>query len=85
MRDAKGVPVWDSLRDGVEFLRHYSHGIDMVQCTHAEAHRHERSSGAVACRVCKGDEFTTANFTRPVKMQVKLTASAREPMQATLF
>jgi hypothetical protein len=75
---------WDSIPEGVRVLRHYRSGPDLVECSHGESHRYHHI-GVERCAVCRGDEFTTSNFTRPVKIAVRLTKEALEPVQGALF
>lgn len=85
MREYAGVPQWESMPSCVEFAKHYANGTDLVLCTHGATSQVTRPNGTLACSVCHGDEFTTSNFTRPVRMLVRLTAEARKPTQVALF
>jgi cytochrome c553 len=87
VRGVKGVEeVWEALPSGVVFVKHYAHGPDLVECTHAMEYRDVRAPGIAVCRLCHGDEFTTSEFTRPVKKLVRIAPKLREtPAQAALF
>lgn len=84
MKTAKELTPWESLPDGVVFVTHYAHGPDLVECQHPQIRRVTTIFKTELCAICKGDEFTTANFVRPVKMLVRLPESARSK-QASLF
>lgn len=97
MRDAKAVQVvWEELPTGVRFVKHYQHGVDLVECTHDGEHQYRTPSGTLTCRCCMGDEFTTSEFANPVKKIVKLAPKLRvdglvgtpmppSPVQEALF
>lgn len=78
MRDAKVVQeTLEELPAGVEFVKHYQHGVDLVACTHDGEHQYRNPQGTLTCRFCMGDEFTTAEFAHPVKKLVKLAPRLR--------